>query len=155
MQISEKGLKLLKTWEQGPRGGFSPTIYPCSAGKRTIGYGHVIEPDEDIKEPISEATADELLKKDVKESEDAVNRYVKVIISQNRFDALVCLVFNIGVGNFAKSTLLSFVNKRLFDKVPDQFLRWNKITVNGVKKVSTGLTNRRRAEVVLWNEGEN
>jgi GH24 family phage-related lysozyme (muramidase) len=151
MQISEKGLNLLKTWEQGPNGGFASTIYSCSAGKRTIGYGHVITADEDIKEPISEATAEELLKKDVSVAEDAVNRYVKIILSQNRYDALVCFVFNVGVGNFEKSTLLSFVNNQLFDKVPDQFLCWNKITVNGKKEVSEGLTNRRKAELALWN----
>lgn len=155
MQISEKGLSLLKTWEQGPNGGFASTIYSCSAGKRTIGYGHVIESHEDIKEPISEATAEELLKKDITWAEDAVNRYVKVPLTQNQFNALVCFVFNIGVGNFEKSTLLSFINKELFDKVPEQFLRWNKITVDGVKKVSDGLTNRRKAEIALWNDTEN
>jgi lysozyme len=155
MQISEKGLSLLKTWEQGSSGGFSPTIYSCSAGKRTIGYGHVIEPHEDIKEPISEATAEELLKEDITWAEDAVNRYVKVQLTQNQFNALVCFVFNIGVGNFEKSTLLSFINKELFYKVPEQFLRWNKITVNSVKKVSIGLTNRRKAEIALWNDANN
>ena len=155
MQINKKGLDLLKTWEQGPKGGFASSIYSCSAGKRTIGYGHVITADENINEPISEVMAEELLKKDIIWSEDAVNKYVKVALTPNQFSALVCFVFNIGVGNFEKSTLLSFINKELFDKVPEQFLRWNKITVDGIKKVSNGLTNRRKAEIALWNDTEN
>lgn len=150
MQINEKGLSLLKTWEQGPKGGFASTIYSCSAGKRTIGYGHVIKPYEDIKEPILEDKAEKLLKDDIFIVEEIINKYVKVPLTQNQFNALVCFVFNIGIDNFKKSTLLSFINKELFYKVPEQFLLWNKITVNGVKVVSNGLTNRRKAEVELW-----
>lgn len=150
MQISKKGLNLLKTWEQGLNGKFSSTIYSCSAGKHTIGYGHVITPSDNITPPITEEQAEELLKQDIKTAENAVNLLVKNSLNQNQFDALVCFVFNIGVGTFQKSTLLSFINKNLFNKVPDQFKLWNKITIDGVKKVSNGLTNRRKAEIELW-----
>ena len=37
MHISDKGLALIKRFE-----GFSPDVYVCSGGRRTIGYGHVI-----------------------------------------------------------------------------------------------------------------
>jgi len=150
IKLGDRGLNLLKKWEQGPKGGFSPVIYPCSAGKNTIGYGHVITPDDNIIPPITEKQADDLLKQDIKTAENAVNLLVKVSLTQNQFDALVCFVFNIGVGAFQKSTLLSFINKNIFNKVPDQFKLWNKITVNGIKKVSNGLTNRRQAEVTLF-----
>ena len=50
MKTSEKGIDLLKVLEEGK--GFSSKSYLCPAGKRTIGYGHVILPDDNIIEPI-------------------------------------------------------------------------------------------------------
>ena len=143
-------MNLLKKWEQGPKGGFSPVIYPCSAGKNTIGYGHVITDNDKIIPPITEKQADDLLKQDIKTAENAVNLLVKIPLTQNEFDALVCFVFNVGVGSFQKSTLLLFLNKKLMDKIPNQLKQWNKITVNGIKKVSNGLVNRRQEEVKLF-----
>lgn len=150
MKLGDKGLNLLKKWERGPKGGFSPVIYPCSAGKNTIGYGHVITPDDKIIPPITEKQADDLLKQDIKVAENAVNLLVKIPLTQNEFDALVCFVFNVGVGAFQKSTLLLFLNNNLMDKIPNQLKQWNKITVNGIKKVSNGLVNRRQEEVKLF-----
>jgi len=146
MKIGEKGLSLLKMLEQGPKGGFASVTYKCSSGKDTIGYGHVILPNDKIKEPITKIQAEELMSNDIKWAEASVNKNVKAILSQNKFDALVCLVFNIGASNFATSTLLKFINEGLFDKVPNQFMRW----VYSNKKPLEGLKNRRAAEVVLW-----
>ena len=153
MQISKKGLDLLKTWEQGPKGGFASIPYYCSSNKLTIGYGHVINLNESIKYPISEAKAEELLKKDIAWAEKVVNTCVKVPLTQNQFNALVCFVFNIGVLRFKQSTLLSLLNQGLYTEVPRQLLRWNVATIGGVKKTLEGLTNRRKAEIALWNEG--
>jgi lysozyme len=152
MQISKKGLDLLKTWEQGPKGGFASIPYYCSSNKLTIGYGHVINLNESIKYPISEAKAEELLKKDIAWAEKVVNTCVKVPLTQNQFNALVCFVFNIGVLRFKQSTLLSILNQGLYTEVPQQLLRWNVATIGGVKKTLEGLTNRRKAEIALWND---
>lgn len=152
MQINKKGLDLLKTWEQGPNGGFASIPYYCSSNKLTIGYGHVINLNESIKYPISEAKAEELLKKDITWAEKVINRSVKVSLTDNQFSALVCFVFNIGVVRFKQSTLLSILNQRLYNEVPQQLLRWNVATVGGVKKTLEGLTNRRKAEIALWND---
>lgn len=146
MKIGRQGLALLKQWEQGPEGGFASNIYKCSAGKETIGFGHVIKANETFTFPISEELADELLQNDIKWAEKAVNDNVRVSLNQNQFDALVCLVFNIGGGNFQRSTLLKFVNEKLDDKIPAQFMRW----VYSNKVLIRGLENRRKAEVILW-----
>ena len=148
MKIGKKGLALLKLWEQAPKGGFASVSYKCSAGKDTIGWGHVIKPTDNIKEPICISQAEELLENDVKLAEEAVNKNVKVTITQNQFDALVCLVFNIGATNFKTSTLLKFINKELWNKIPTQFMRW----VYSNKILSKGLENRRKAETILWND---
>lgn len=141
MIISQKGLDLIKKFES-----FSDKEYICPAGKATIGYGHVILPTDDFPSYITRKEAENLLKKDLEPREEALNRFLKTNINQNQFDALICILYNIGVGNFQKSTLLKFVNDRLFDKVPDQFRRWCKIK----GKVSKGLVNRREEEVKLW-----
>lgn len=141
MIISQKGLDLIKKFE-----GFSAKEYICPAGKATIGYGHVILADEHFEEPMTRRKAENLLKKDLEPRQKSLNSFLKVNINQNQFDSLMSLIYNIGAGNFQKSTLLKFVNNRLFDKVPNQFRRWS--YVNG--KVSKGLVNRREEEIKLW-----
>ena len=145
MKTSEKGIDLLKVLEEGK--GFSSKSYICSAGKRTIGYGHVILPDDNIIEPITEDQAEDILEKDVTVAENAINKYVKIPLTQNQFDALVCFVFNVGRTNFKTSTLLKFINEQLWDKIPKQFMRW----VYHDKTLIKGLENRRKIEVRLWN----
>lgn len=147
-KISNNGLNLLKNFEKGPNGKFADKIYQCSSDKNTIGWGHVILPTDTIKEPITLAQADELLKHDVSIAEKCVNESVLQDINQNQFDALVSLTFNIGQTSFKKSTLLKFINQELWDKVPNQFLRW--VYSKGLK--SEGLKNRRLAEIKLWKE---
>lgn len=141
MKTSQKGLSLIKKFE-----GFSDKEYICPAGKPTIGYGHVILPNEHFSSSITKEEAEILLKKDLQPREKSLNILVKVNINQNQFDALMSLIYNIGVENFKQSTLLKFINNRLFDKVPDQFRRWKYIN----KVVSKGLLNRREEEIKLW-----
>lgn len=145
MKTSEKGIDLLKILEEGK--GFSSKSYLCPAGKRTIGYGHVVLPEDNIIEPITEDQAEDILEKDVVIAENAINKYVKVPLTQNQFDALVCFVFNVGKTNFKTSTLLKFINEQLWDKIPKQFMRW----VYHDKTLIKGLENRRKIEVRLWN----
>lgn len=141
MKTSQKGLDLIKKFE-----GFSDREYICPAGKPTIGYGHVILPNEDFPVPMTRLEGELLLKKDLESRELTLNKFLKVKISQNQFDALISLIYNIGIENFKQSTLLKFINDRLFDKVPDQFRRWKYIN----KVVSKGLLARREEEIKLW-----
>jgi len=141
MKTSQKGLDLIKKYE-----GFSDKEYICPAGKPTIGYGHVILPFEHFPSTITKEEAETLLKKDLQPREKSLNILVKVSINQNQFDALISLIYNIGVENFKQSTLLKFINNKLFDKIPDQFRRWKYIN----KVVSKGLLNRREEEIKLW-----
>jgi lysozyme len=141
MKTSQKGLTLIKKFE-----GFSDKEYTCPAGKPTIGYGHVILPNEHFSSSITKEEAEILLKKDLQPREKSLNILVKVNINQNQFDSLINLIYNIGVENFKQSTLLKFINDKLFDKIPDQFRRWKYIN----KVVSKGLLKRREEEIKLW-----
>ncbi len=86
--------------------------------------------------------ADSALISDLAQCERAVNRLVKVTLTQNQFDALVSFVFNVGSGNLQSSTLLRKLNSGDYKGAADEFLRWNK----AAGKVMNGLVARRTAE---------
>ena len=66
--------------------------------------------------------------------------------TQNRFDAMVDLSYNIGIGNFMSSTLLKMHKAGDYAGAADQFQRWDR----GAGKVMPGLLRRRLAEAQLY-----
>lgn len=165
LHISDAGLALQRRYEKGPAAtsprGFAPRMYICPAGKPTIGWGHVITQfDAHLRTAcIDENTADRIQRQDNLQAEDAIKRLVKVSLTQNEFDALVCLVFNIGAGkadgvagDFADSTLLRKLNANDKRGAADEFPKWNKYRdpACGCLKPSTGLTARRMDERALF-----
>lgn len=140
--ISERGLELIKKHE-----GCKLKAYKCSAGVWTIGVGHTLGVREG--DVITQKQADKLLRDDVAATELGLKGLVKPRITQNMFDALVSLVFNIGIGNFAKSTVLREINNADFAAAAEAFLMWNR----GGSKVLPGLVRRRKEEHDLFLEG--
>jgi len=166
----QPAIDLIKAFE-GLRDGDQTSIrldpYLCPAGYWTIGWGHVVlDPHgKQLRGPESKQRAREvyphgisleeaagLLGDDLRRFAAGVFRAVKVEINDNQFCAIVSLAFNIGFGAFSRSTLLKIVNRGEMSKVPEQFMLWNKITIDGVTKESIGLTRRRKAEVMLWEK---
>lgn len=143
MKISQTGLDLVKHFE-----GLRLEAYRDVAGIPTIGYGHTS--GVKMGDSITEAEAEELLRKDLERFEAAVSRLVKVPLSQPQFDALVSFTFNVGSGALASSTLLRMLNEGRYGAVPAQLARWDKATVNGQKVQIAGLARRRAAEAELW-----
>ena len=139
MKISNDGLKLIKRYE-----GLKLNAYKCPANVWTIGYGHTYQVRSGDK--ITESVATEYLKNDVRHAQNAIDRYVKVSISQYQFDALVSFIYNVGAGAFKKSTLLKMLNKRNYEGASNQFKRWNK--AGG--RVLKGLSRRRADEAELF-----
>jgi lysozyme len=144
MKISSTGLDLIKLFE-----GFRSKAYLCPAGILTVGYGstgkHVTR-----GMVVSEPQATALLIQDAGRFEKAVNA-LKITLTQNQFDALVSLAFNIGSGNFNKSTLVRKLKVGDMAGAAAQFAVWNKATVNGRLTVLPGLVRRRAAETALFN----
>lgn len=91
------------------------------------------------------------LANDAEIAENAVLSMVRAPISDNQRFALVSFVFNLGASRLMTSTLLRKLNAGDYGSVPYELMRWNHETVNGVQRESAGLTNRRAAEVKLWN----
>lgn len=149
MKTSAAGINFIKMFE-----GYSATPYKDSAGKPTIGYGHLIKSGE-VFGAVSNAQATSLLAEDVGFAEEAVNTSVKVSLTQPQFDALVSWVFNLGAGNFKSSTLLADINKGTDNiGIYPQFLRWCNQTVNGKLEKVVGLYYRRLAEATLFKTGD-
>ena len=145
MKISNLGLELIKEFE-----GFSANAYLCPAKIPTIGYGNTFYSDGrkvKLGEQISKSDALELLEIVAnKDFADKIFPSIIVPVTQNQFDAMVSLAYNIGVGNFLKSTLLKKVNAGDFIGASEEFLKWNK---SGGKPLS-GLTRRRKRERELF-----
>lgn len=149
MKTSNKGVVFIKNRER-----FMPDAYkdPVTVDGLpiTIGYGATRWLDGkkiELGQTISEADAHKLLMKQIETREFFVNRNVKVELTQNQFDALVSFVYNVGVGNFYKSTLLTRVNKNPWDlSIADQFIKWKNASGQPVR----GLLLRRLEEAITY-----
>lgn len=138
MKLSQRGIDLIKQFE-----GYSSKAYPDPAtggAPWTIGYGTTkgVKPGMII----TAEQAEKMLRDDVAKFESGVSSLVTAPTTQGQFDAMVSLAYNIGLGNFGKSTLLKKHNARCYTCAADQFRVWNR--ANG--KVMNGLTKRRAAE---------
>ena len=144
MRISENGIEFIRQLE-----GEKLTAYPDIVGIWTIGVGHTGFVDG---KPVARGMAitkeksKEILTADLKRFESAVNDAVKVTLTQNQFDALVSLAFNIGEGAFARSTLVNKLNAGDKKGAAEQFLVWK----NAGGRVSQGLLNRRQKEKAMF-----
>ncbi len=139
MKTSNKGIDLIKKYE-----GFRAKAYKCPADKWTIGYGHTLNVKS--TDVIDKAQAEVFLRQDVEFAEKEVNRH-NLNITQNQFDALVSFVFNLGAGNFARSSLLRKIKSNPNDPtIRKEFERW--IYAGG--KILNGLVRRRKEESNLY-----
>ncbi|UJX45761.1 lysozyme [Xanthobacter sp. YC-JY1] len=159
MKLSVAGLKFIKSFES-----FVPYVYddkvPAVKGRYreytggpvkgtlTIGYGHTNAAKHPLKVVpgtyVTEAQAREILDVDLDECEEAVNRIVKVPMTQGQFDALVSFTFNCGEANLKK--LVAPMNRgnsaATYAKF-DEFIR-------SKGEVMRGLVRRRDGEQGLW-----
>jgi len=100
---------------------------------------------------INETVALALLEGDLAHVTYFVSKAVIYSLTQNQFDALVSIAYNIGEGNFSTSTLLQTINHKLQIN-ENLFTSWNKYTdpLTKQKLTSNGLTRRRKAEYALF-----
>jgi lysozyme len=146
MKLNEQGYKLIAKHE-----GLRLKPYLCPARVPTIGYGNTYYADGKRvtmqDKPITREQAYELLKIIADKFARQVDAVVTATVTQNQFNALVSFAYNIGMGNFRKSTLLRMVNLSPHNaSIRAQFMRWNK--AGGVEL--RGLTNRRIDEANLY-----
>lgn len=160
MKPSKDCIDLIKQFE-----GYRSQAYQCSARVWTIGYGTTRYPDgKPVKkgDVCTHEQAIEWLTAHIERMSVNVLDLMPNDVKQSNFDAVVSLVYNIGLGAFQKSTLLrkmrlnvkdaSIYTFTLTEGLPTvgscEFLKW--VRANSV--VLKGLQLRRAAEANLYKK---
>ena len=145
MTLTEEIKQFLKSKE-----GLRLKAYICPAGKWTIGYGNTFyEYGSKVKkgDTISKNRAEELFENILYQFSKEVKSLLKTELNDNQFSALVSFSYNVGIGNFSKSTLLKLVNINPSNpSIKNEFIKWNK----GGGKTLYGLTIRRQKEADIY-----
>lgn len=145
MEVSKNGIDLIAGFE-----GFVSKPYLDPIGIPTIGYGNTFYLNGKKvtlnDAPISEIEARKLLSIIANKFGQQVKEVTREL-NQNQFDAVVSFVYNVGIGNYKKSTLLKKINANPCDaSIAYEFSRWNK--AGG--KILSGLVKRRKKEAELY-----
>ena len=145
MKVNAEGYALIKRFE-----GCRLKAYRCPANVLTIGYGNTFyENGMKVKDGdvITQQRAEELAKFIIDQFAVSIAPFIQKTLTENQFSACVSLAYNIGTGNFKKSSVFKKLNINPNDStIADSFRLWNK----GGGKVLKGLVNRREAEIQLY-----
>jgi lysozyme len=138
MAIAESTLDFITKEE-----GFKNKAYKDSRGLWTIGVGHLIKADEQhlLNATLTDEQVKELLRSDLKWCSDAVESSVGGNLTQNQYDALYSLCFNIGETNFRNSTVVKKIKAGDMNGAAAAIEMWNK---------PAALINRRKREKALF-----
>ena len=123
--------------------GYREEAYQDAVGVATVGYGETAGVRMGDRTTPERALV-QLLKSTEKHA-GAIRQCIKVPLYQHEFDAYVSLAYNIGPGNFCRSTLVKKLNAKDYTGACREIKRWNR--VGG--KVLPGLTKRREKEYRL------
>jgi len=117
-----------------------------------IGYGHKLLTTEWNINNITKEKAEEFFAQDIKIAENKVNSELPNILNQNQFDALVSLVYNVGITKFNNSILLSEIKKDPTNKskIQPQFDNWVHGKIDGKFQRLENLVRRRAYESNLY-----
>lgn len=163
-QTEVKAIGLIAKFE-----GFRSNWYSCSAGVRTIGYGFtksVLTASEQKLTKMDRKTADGILGREVRKIQRDIRKVVTKKMTVNQEVAVISFVYNLGMPNFKKSTLLKRINDGSSDDViAREFNRWvygglykkdkngNYVLDKNGKKIPVplnGLVARRSKEAAFW-----
>ena len=133
-----QAVELIKKWE-----GFAPRAY-WDYRQWSIGYGT----PSDKGESISRAEAREELIDVVESIHKFVYRDLADSCSVKRV-AVISFIYNVGIGNYKRSTFRKHIREGNYEKAASEMLRWNK--AGG--RVLEGLKRRRAAEAKLVRSG--
>jgi lysozyme len=153
LNLSKNGLSLIKKHET-----LKLYAYSIGDGKITIGYGTAYDINNSpykVGDEITKEKAIELLKKRVTIAENGVKRIFKewddennpVHISQNQFDALVSMAYNMGVRGLRNTRVMELIKNKQF-KEAGEIIKKTKVS-----KKFKGLYTRREEESDLFLYG--
>lgn len=148
MKIDNFGEDFIIKWEK-----MVLTAYKCDAGVWTIGVGMTRYPDGSPVKPtdaISQEQAFSMFREMLTRYENLVNSAIKVDLSQNQFNALVSLCWNVELPFTSQSGLVKQINSHNFSYVPQEMAKWNKYFKDGHWMASEGLSARRFEEASIF-----
>lgn len=115
----------------------------------TIGYGTTRINGAAVtpRTIITEAEAERIFTEQVRAQYlPAVTSRVRAVVTQGMIDAMTSFVYNVGAGNFAKSSVLRETNAGNYQKAAEAFMMWTK----AAGRVLPGLVTRRREEAAMY-----
>jgi len=132
--VSESLIEFIKDEEGSARKKGEPvlTAYDIGDGRITIGWGHSERKSKTKmvsgETKINDKQAETLLAKDIKVASDALNRILHkwdtkkldVKITQGMYDAMVSMIYNMGIGNFRKSKFIQLVKNNELTKAKEK-----------------------------------
>ena len=132
--------------------GFREQAYVDTDGTPVIGYGLSKVNGRKVRlgDRISVAKADAVLSEQVLQLQKQIESMVDVELNSNQLSALSSFAFNVGIYGLESSTLLKKLNSGDYYGAANEFTRWNKATIRGIKRPLAGLTRRREAEKQLF-----
>jgi len=157
LKVSQDGWNQIKAEEGDPKNPGEPVLkaYRLGDGKITVGWGHA-EPVKTSKykvgDKISREEAKDLLKEDLKAAADGVRRIFKEWkdegierrITQDQFNALVSMAYNMGVGGLRRSDVIQHIKKGDYKTAGES------IKKQSLSKKFGGLKIRRQRESNLF-----
>ena len=147
MRTNDEGIEIIKKYE-----GCSLRCYLDPIGIPTIGYGSIWGLDHSRlsrnHRDITQDEAEYLLKRELRQTENAVARLVTQPLTVNQFSAVCCLVYNVGSGKFKSSTIRMKLNRKDFTGAANEFWKWRR--AGG--KILRGLVRRRKDEEILFRK---
>lgn len=138
-------ISLIKEFE-----GCKLKAYKCPAGVWTVGFGAT---GPDIKEGTvwSQQYADAMLRKMANNVLDEALHESPRLRNETpgRQAAVADFIYNLGIGNYRKSTFKRLIDAGDFNEAKHAVMKWNKARINGELRELPGLTRRRQAEADL------
>ena len=142
--INEAGLGIIKSFE-----GWRSSVYHCGA-RWTIGWGSTYDLNGDRVTPdhpdIDETEGETLLRREVRHVENTIKRVVKAPLNENQFSSLCSFTYNVGSGNFYRSTLRQKISRLDYEGAADELPKWRR----SAGRILPGLVRRREAERNLF-----
>lgn len=151
LETSDKGIEFIKNEEK-----LKLKAYALGDGMVTIGYGHAERTNKSkykVGDEISVKKADKLFRKDLRVAEKGLTRLfrkwekegIDIKITQNQYDALVSMAYNMGVGGLRSSDMILLVKDNKLQEAGE------KIKETGIsKKFKKGHSRRRNKESEIF-----
>ena len=87
-----------------------------------------------------------MLRQEVRHVEKTIARVVKAPLTENQFSSLVSFVYNVGSGNFFRSTMRQKISRLDYEGAADELPKWRR----SAGRILPGLVRRRVAERNLF-----